>query len=163
MATISVYDNDTGLTKQITVDIGQATVAGSGTGAASFYVTVSTNAKDPSGGAIPTLIITDFYDNLTTEIKAAVVTLFRHILGEYMSSSSSSDVTISSSSLTGDGLTSESSASSQSTRVANESESSGSSESPSSVSSSSSLTNTPSSASSLSSVGESSETSQSGI
>lgn len=93
MATFNVYDNNTGLTHSITVDIDQATIAGSGFGGGNFYVTVSTSARAPDGGTIPPIIITSFVDDLTTDIKNAILVLFRHIMGEFLSSSSSSSVT----------------------------------------------------------------------
>lgn len=161
MATFNVYDNNTGLTRSITVDIDQATIAGSGFGGGNFYVTVSTSARAPDGGTIPPIIITSFVDDLTTDIKNAILVLFRHIMGEFLSSSSSSSVTESFSSQTGDGVSSQSSESSASTRLADESSSSESTASPSSVTSVSSVTESLSSASSLSSFGESSNSSAS--
>jgi hypothetical protein len=162
MATINVYDENTGLTKQITIDIAEARVAGSGTGRGQFYVTVSTSAKDPDGGTPPTLILTDFADDLTTEIKASIVELFRHIDGQHLPSSESSASSNTPSSVT-IGSSTSSSTSSVVERLADVSTSSQSSESPSSVTSVSSQTNSVSSVSSVSSRGESSQSSASGV
>ena len=56
MATFNVYDNNTGLTCSITVDIDQATIAGSGFGGGNFYVTVSTSAPVSLAKAIPIFV-----------------------------------------------------------------------------------------------------------
>ena len=127
MATINVYDRDSGLTKTVTIDISQATVSGSGSGKASFYVTISTSAKDTEGGTVPPIILTDtdFADDITETIKASLIELFTVITGAYLSSSSSSDL-VSWSSKTGDGISSQSSESSVSTRFALRSSSSSS-------------------------------------
>lgn len=92
MANINVYDSGTGLTKIITVDLAESVVAGSQVGSKKFYITVSTTARDPSGGTIPKIYLTDgdIADDLTTAIRGAIIELFKHMMGEYLSSSSSS-------------------------------------------------------------------------
>ena len=89
MANISVYDSVSGITKTVTVDIGQAAVKGVGTGTAQFYVTVFTGVKNQNNETIDPIIVTSFGDNLTTEIKAAIVALFNDIVSDWSSSSSS--------------------------------------------------------------------------
>ena len=117
MATVNVYDEVSGLTRIVTVDIASAVVNGLHTGSQAYYVTVSTSAKDPSGGVVPRqrLIDGDINDNISTALKPVFVELFKHILGTYLSSSSSSSASNSESSLT-IGTSSQSSTSSASTQ-----------------------------------------------
>lgn len=88
MATVSVYDSATNLTKTVTIDVGQATIKDDG-GSLAFYVTVSTSAKDYYGNTIAPIVITTFSDDLTTEIKAAIISLFEIITGADAGSTSS--------------------------------------------------------------------------
>ena len=90
MANISVYDSSTGLTKNVTVDIASATINGEDTGSAQFYVTVSTTTRTPNGSPIIPIVITDFVDGFTTEIKAAIIVLFELMTGKDESSESES-------------------------------------------------------------------------
>lgn len=117
MATLNVYDKDTGLTKSVTIDISSSVVNGSHIGSQSFYVTVSTSARDTSGGEVPKIILTDgdFTDDLTSVVRSSIVELFKHMLGQYLSSSSSSSVTESFSSISGP--SSQSSETSDTTRL----------------------------------------------
>jgi hypothetical protein len=91
MATQNFYDLSTGLTKPITIDVASSVVKRSQVGGSQYYIVVSTTAKDISGGTVPTIYITDgdIENNLTTAVKEAIVELFRHIAGTYLSSSSS--------------------------------------------------------------------------
>jgi hypothetical protein len=92
MANLNVYDSNTGLTKSITVDIGSSIINGTGTGTSEYYIVVSTGVKDPEGHTIEKIYISggDITNDLSSVIQAAVVELFKHMAGEYVSSSSSS-------------------------------------------------------------------------
>jgi hypothetical protein len=89
----------------VTIEVSANVVAGNEDGGQRFYVTMSTSAKNPDGGDIPTTVIQDveFTDDLTDVIKDRLVKMFRAILGVnaagadlYFSSSSSSSTLISS-------------------------------------------------------------------
>ena len=92
MATINVYDSNTGLTKQITIDIQASVIKGSQKGSNSVYVKLTTTARDPRGGAVPAITIRegDFVDTVTAPIKAGVIELFHYINGDYLDETSSS-------------------------------------------------------------------------
>jgi len=141
MATISVYDSDSGLTKSVVIDIDSAVINGSRTGSRSYYITVTINARDPRGNAISPIVLTDgdITDDISTAVKAAIVELFRYVTGVYLDETSSSSTNeLSTSSQTVSTVTSGMSSSSSSTRRQGSS-SSVSSESSHSVSSVSSL------------------------
>jgi len=93
MANVNIYDKNTGLTKTLTIDVSSAVIQGSDVGSSSVYITVSTSAKDPLGGNIPTVVLEDddFVDDLTDVIQTAIVEVLKHAAGEYLSSSSSSE------------------------------------------------------------------------
>jgi len=130
MATQNFYDLNTGLTKSITVDIANSVVKHSHVGASQYYITISTSAKDVSGGSVPKLYLTDtdIDNDLTTAIQGAIVDVFKHLAGEYLSSSSSeSSVEASYSTSSETGSSSSSFSESSSTRIKGSSSSSSSS------------------------------------
>jgi len=91
MATQNFYDLNTGLTKPITIDLVNTVIKESHVSGSQYCIVVSTTATDISGGAVPKIYITegDIDNDFSTAIKSAIVELFRHIAGEYLSSSSS--------------------------------------------------------------------------
>lgn len=96
MATQKFYDLDTGLTKSITIDIANTVVKQGQVGPSQYYITLSTTARDISGGVVPDIYVTDedIVNDLTTAVKAAIVEIFKNIAGEYLSSSSSSSTEV---------------------------------------------------------------------
>jgi hypothetical protein len=132
MGTISIYDNTTGTSYLVTIEVAANVVAGSKDGSQRFYITMATAAKNPDGGTIPVRIIrdTEFTDDITTVIKANLIEIFKDIVGrpgEYLSSSSSSSTMVSSIS---SGKTSSSSSSRLGGTSSSSSESSVSSQTP---------------------------------
>ena len=95
MATVNIYDETTGRTYTITVDVNQAVINGLANGDEAYYISVSTSARDPLGQAIRTRIITDTDINsgadidVTTPVNDAITEIMREIEGGYLSSSSS--------------------------------------------------------------------------
>lgn len=121
MATFNVFDNVSGATKTITVDIDSSVVNGQHTGANAVFITVSINAKTPNDGTIPSIVLTDadMTGDVTSAVNAAIVELFRYAAGEagYLDSTSSSSTDLeSTSSRTQSSVTSGESNSSSSTR-----------------------------------------------
>ena len=131
MATVNIYDETTGRTYTITVDVNQAVINGLANGDEAYYISVSTSARDPLGQAIRTRVITDNdiddessdsedYVDITTPVNNAIMDIMRDIEGGYLSSSIS-DSSLSSQS---DSSQSESSQSESSQSESSQSESS---------------------------------------
>jgi hypothetical protein len=119
MATFNVYDSVSGTTKSVSVDISSSVVNGQHTGESAVFITVSINARDPRGGPIPSIILTDadISSDITSAVNGAVVELFRYAAGDYLDEQSSSSTELeTSSSRTQSSVTSGMSNSSSSTR-----------------------------------------------
>jgi len=81
MATITVYDQVTGNTRTIGVDIGTAVLAAGPDGERDYYITLNTSARTVDGDNIPTLIITGQDDLVlgTTQYDQVTSTAYAHI------------------------------------------------------------------------------------
>lgn len=138
MATVQIYDQINDKKYSVTVDTSQAVISDSLTGEVAFYIWLTTNAKDPSGTAIPMRVLTDAdigLSDFTTYITAKMVEILVAIQGGYLSSSSL-DSSVSSASSSSDSSNSSSSQSVSESSISS-SDSSESSQSQSSKSESS--------------------------
>lgn len=101
MATnVNVYDRASNTVKALSVDIGTATVNGSHAGKSSYYITVSTSARDPRGNVIVPITLTNanITSGVNEAVNAAVISIFNSLMGNALpddgdESSSSSSVT----------------------------------------------------------------------
>jgi hypothetical protein len=95
--TISVLNEATGLYYTITVTVESTILSNSSTGIESYYMKVSTNAKDTEGRAVPDQILTVFgpTDNFTVAVQAAIDEVMNRVAGisPYVTSSSFSSST----------------------------------------------------------------------
>jgi len=92
MATVTIYNKDTGLSYYISIDILDNVINGVSEGCNAYYIRFSTNATDPEGHAIRDRILDDATITLpiSIEVRNQIADILAEIEGAYVSSSSSS-------------------------------------------------------------------------